>query len=150
MTFPFKNYRFDISMQHYYHVNAAEWIDSHIVNKKMVYILFILMVLCLKKIKYSHWPIRMKAKGRVSASMYFSQLIITCGRCVFSCCVEVLTEITSVFIGLISTTLAWYGSSLHAGALSLMSRMVMFTWTKSTKMERTGQKGATHNAVTHF
>lgn len=62
-------------------------------------------------------------KKSVSASSY--------GRCVVSCCVEVLTEITSVFIGLISTTLAWYGSSLHTGVLSLMSRMVMFTWTKS-------------------
>lgn len=53
------------------------------------------------------------------------------GRCVVSCFDEVLTEITSVFIGLISTTLAWYGSSLHTGALSLMSRMVIFTWPKS-------------------
>lgn len=41
--------------------------------------------------------------------------------------VSVLTEITSVFFGLISTTLAWYGSSLHTGTLSLMSRIVMFT-----------------------
>lgn len=85
------------------------------------------MVGCLKKVKYSHCPIRKKAKGRVSAWIYISQLITTYGRCVVSCRVEVLTEITSVFIGLISTTLAWYGSSLHTGALSLMSKMVMFT-----------------------
>lgn len=46
---------------------------------------FILMVGCLKKAKYSHCPIRKKAKGRVSAWIYISQLITTYGRCVVSC-----------------------------------------------------------------
>lgn len=64
---------------------------------------------------------------RPSQRLYLFQSAHDYGRCVVSYCVEVLTEITSVFIGLISTTFAWYGSSLHTGALSLMSRMVMFT-----------------------
>lgn len=101
--------------------------SKHIVNKKMVYMSFIMMVLCLQTVKYFHCPIRTEAKGQVSVSVCLSQLISTYGGRVASCRVEVLTEITSVFIGLISTTLAWYGSSLHTGALSLMSRTVMFT-----------------------
>ncbi len=41
--------------------------------------------------------------------------------------ISVLTVMTSVSMGLISTTFAWYGSSRHMGALSFMSRTVMFT-----------------------
>lgn len=51
--------------------------SQHIVNKKMVYMLFILMVLCLQKVKYSHCPTRPRQNSRVSASIYFSQLITT-------------------------------------------------------------------------
>lgn len=41
--------------------------------------------------------------------------------------ISALTVMTSVSMGLISTTFAWYGSSRHMGALSFMSRTVMFT-----------------------
>lgn len=49
--------------------------------------------------------------------------------------ISALTVMTSVSMGLISTTFAWYGSSRQMGALSFMSRIVMFTCS--------GQKHAT-------